>query len=42
MKTLVDTRTMMVMHVYTDEGQITYPAMKDDDNDFGQMEYDYD
>jgi len=42
--TIVDTRTMMVMHVYTGEGPITYAPYtedKDDTEDYGAMDWDY-
>lgn len=43
MRTLVDTRTMMVLTVFTDEGPVSYvPYKSDDDSDFGMPEYDYD
>ena len=42
--TIVDTTTMMVMHVYTGEGPVTYASYKndnDDAEDYGAMEWDY-
>ena len=43
MSVIVDTRTMMVMHVYTGEGPVTLEPYKSvEDNDFGMPEWDYD
>ena len=42
MVTLVDTKTMMVMSVHTDEGTVTYPANNKEESEFGMPVWDYD
>lgn len=45
MYTIVDTRTMMVMHVYTGEGPIDYVPYKSDtenDDHCSMTDWDYD
>lgn len=42
MVTVVDTKTMMVMSVHTDEGSVTYPGKTSNESEFGMPEWDYD
>ena len=43
MSTVVDTRTMMVMHVFTGEGPVSLDSYRSiEDTDFGMPEWDYD
>lgn len=42
MVAVVDTRTMMVMSVHTDEGSVTYPSNTKNESEFGMPDWDYD